>query len=85
MTHRITVYIIDPTDKKIHVEHSFYGRTLQEAQAWRDRHIGACEYFHAAEAGGNLAEESDVIDQIDWPTYEEEGVRTLDMEPEEET
>ena len=85
MATRITVYIIDPGDKKIHVAHEFYGHNLAEAQRMKTHHLAACEYFRAAETAGETAEEVDEIDQTDWPTYEVDtgyDGDVLDMEEE---
>ena len=82
MAYKITVYIVDPGDKKIHVEHSFYGKDRAEAERMKAHHLEACSYFRQAEANGYTDETAEEIDQEDWPEAEEEGTRTLDMEEE---
>jgi len=79
----LTVYIMDPGDKKIHVEHVFYGKDRTEAERMKAHHLQACEYFREAEAAGLTDEHMDEIDAEDWPQAEEEGIRTIDMEPEQ--
>ena len=83
MAHRLTVYIIDPVDKKIYVQHVFYGRTRLDAENTKARHLAGCEYFRAAEAAGMTDEEHEEIHQSEWPVAEPEGVTTIDMEQEE--
>lgn len=82
MAYKITVYIVDPGDKKIHVEHSFYGKDRAEAEQMKAHHLQACEYFRAAETSGYTDEEAREIDRDEWPEAEEEGTRTIDMEEE---
>jgi hypothetical protein len=84
VAYKITVYIVDPGDKKIHVEHSFYGKDRAEAQQMKAHHLQACEYFRAAEANGMTDEQSEEIDHEDWPVAEEEGVDVIDMEEDRE-
>jgi hypothetical protein len=82
MAYKITVYIVDPGDKKIHVEHSFYGKDRAEAEKMKAHHLQACEYFRAAETSGYTDETAEEIDEDDWPEVEEEGARIIDMEEE---
>lgn len=88
MAHRITVYIVDPADKKIHVEHTFYGRDAAEAERHKEHHLAACPYFQEADLAGNTSEESDDIDDFDWPAVEEsdddgDDTDVIDMELED--
>ena len=46
------VYIINPEDEEIFVEHIFYGDTKDEAEQVEKEHLGSCEYFRAAEQEG---------------------------------
>ncbi len=82
MAHRITVYIVDPGDKKIHVEHTFYGKNRAEAEQMKAHHLAACEYFRAAEAAGNTDEQEEEIDHDEWPVAEESDGDVIDMEAE---
>lgn len=43
------VYIVNPDDEEIYVEHIFYGDTKDECTQVRDEHLGSCAYFKAAE------------------------------------
>lgn len=81
MAYLITVYIMDPGDNKIHVEHRFYGKDRAEAQQMKAHHLTACEYFRAAENGGLTYEETEEIPQSDWPEPEEDDGDVIDMEP----
>lgn len=82
MAYKITVYIVDPGDKKVHVEHSFYGKDRAEAERMKAHHLDACSYFRAAETSGYTDERTEEIDLDEWPQAEEEGARTIDMEEE---
>jgi hypothetical protein len=77
---QITVYIVDPGDKKIHVKHSFYGKNRAEAEQMKAHHLQACEYFRQAEAAGLTDEHAEEIEPDDWPEAEETG-NVIDMEP----
>lgn len=80
MAYRITIHIVDPQDKKIHVTHRFYGESETEALAWMTRHVGACEYFRAQSEAGNTTEpDVEYITATQWPEAEENG-DVLDME-----
>jgi hypothetical protein len=81
MAYKITVYIVDPGDKKIHVEHSFYGKNRAEAEQMKAHHLQACEYFRAAESAGLTDEESGDMDQEDWPEAVEDGGNVIDINP----
>jgi hypothetical protein len=67
----LTVYIMDPGDKKIHVEHTFYGKNRAEAEQMKAHHLQTCEYFKKAEAAGLTDEHGMEISQDDWPEAEE--------------
>lgn len=79
MAYRITVYIVDPGDKRIHVEHSFYGKDRAEAERMKAHHLQACEYFRAAETAGYTDERSEEIDTDEWPTAEETNGDVIDV------
>jgi len=83
MAYSITVYIMDPGDKKIHVEHVFYGKDKAEAERMKAHHLQACEYFRAAEAAGLTDEHGEEIEQDEWPEAEEDAGDVIDMEPEQ--
>lgn len=83
MAFLVTVYIMDPGDKKIHVEHRFYGKDRAEAERMRDHHLQACEYFRSAETAGLTDTDVEEIDQDEWPEAEEIDGDTIDMEPEQ--
>jgi hypothetical protein len=81
MPYKITVYIVDPGDKRIHVEHSFYGKNRAEAEQMKAHHLQACEYFRAAESAGMTDETAEEIDADEWPEAEEDDGDVIDMEP----
>lgn len=62
------VYIINPDDEEIYVEHIFYGDTKDACKQVRDEHLGSCEYFRAAHAEGRTDERWEEIDREDLPT-----------------
>lgn len=77
MAYILRVYIIDPGDQTIKVEHVFYGLTEEEVDTYYREHIGNCEYFAAAEKEDRIIEviEPDVdVDDLPQPAdfYEEE-------------
>jgi hypothetical protein len=80
------VYIVDPGDEEIKVEHIFYGMTDKQAQTYRDEHLGSCSYFSAAEKAGNVIEEIEEIseDEIPQPEDFEEDEEKEEGEQEEE-
>lgn len=67
MAYRITVSIIDPGDRKIHVEHLFYGATESDALTAKRHHLQSCSYFRDAERDGFTDEEIEEIADRDWP------------------
>jgi hypothetical protein len=81
VAYRITVYIVDPGDKKIHVEHSFYGKDQAEAERMKAHHLQACEYFRAAENSGYTDEAGEEIPNHEWPRAEEIGGDIIDLPP----
>lgn len=83
MAYRLTVAIIDPGDKKIHVEHLFYGHTELEARTAKAHHLESCSYYRDAERDGYTDEEMEQIPNREWPQAEEVAGRVIDMEPEE--
>ena len=82
MAYKLTVYIVDPGDRKIHVEHVFYGKDRAEAEQMKAHHLEACEYFRAAENSGYTDEQGEHIDLSEWPVAEEAEGRVIDMEEE---
>lgn len=79
MAFLVTVYIIDPGDKKIHVEHRFYGKDRAEAERMKAHHLQACGYFRTAENGGFTYEETEEIDSDEWPEPEEIDGDVIDV------
>jgi hypothetical protein len=84
MAHRITVWIVDPGDKKIHVEHVFYGKDKAEAERMKAHHLDACSYFRQAETAGYTDEEAEEIPNSEWPAAEETDGDVIDVEPDVE-
>lgn len=72
MAYKLTVFIVNPDDKEIYVEHNFYGRTKADAEHVKREHLGSCEYFSAAEHEGRTVEEGEEIEDDDWPTVDED-------------
>jgi hypothetical protein len=79
MAFRLTVYIIDPGDKRIHVEHVFYGKNRAEAEKMKEHHLQACTYFRSAESNGYTDERGEDIDESEWPVAEETGGDIIDV------
>jgi hypothetical protein len=77
MAYALHVFIIDPGDDEIKVEHVFYGMTEKEVEAYRDEHLKSCSYFSTAEKAGNVIEELEEISEDEIPQPE-------DFEEEEE-
>lgn len=64
----LRVYIIDPGDGTIKVEHDFFGRTEKEVDTYYAEHIGSCEYFAAAVREDRVIEElEDEVPESDLP------------------
>ena len=74
MAYKLTVFIVDPDDKEIYVEHNFYGATRAAAEHVKKEHLGSCEYFSAAEEEGRTVEEGEEISEEDWPVVDDGGV-----------
>ncbi len=72
MAYKLTVFIVNPDDKEIYVEHNFYGHTRADAEHVKREHLGSCEYFSAAEEEGRTVEEGEEIEADDWPTVDED-------------
>lgn len=68
MAVEIEVYIVDP-DGEIKVKHSFYGRTVSEAETYLEHHKESCSYFKSNYNSGNVIEFVD--DDVDMPDAEE--------------
>lgn len=65
------VHIVDP-DGTIKVTHTFWGRTVEEAERYKRHHLNACEYFQAAEEEGRtIEEEIEAVPDADVPRPED--------------
>lgn len=84
MPYRLTVSIIDPGDKLIHVEHLFYGATEADARKSRAHHLQTCSYFAATERDGYTDEVMEQIPSSEWPQPEPADGPVIDMEPVED-
>jgi hypothetical protein len=80
MAYKLTVFIVNPDDEQIYVEHNFYGATRAAAEHVKKEHLGSCEYFSAAEEEGRTAEEGEEISDEDWPVVGDGGRDTDDDE-----
>lgn len=72
MAYKLTVFIVNPDDEQIYVEHNFYGETKAEAEHVKREHLASCEYFKAAEQEGRTIEEGEEIEAEDWPSVDED-------------
>lgn len=63
----LEVHVVDPGDNTIKVTHCFWGMTEREAQTYKREHLGSCEYFRAAEQGGNTIEDMSEVDEDEMP------------------
>jgi hypothetical protein len=72
MAYKLTVFIVNPDDNEIYVEHNFYGATRAAAEHVKKEHLGSCEYFSAAEEEGRTIEQGAEISEDDWPVADEE-------------
>lgn len=73
MAYALHVYIINPDDEEIYVEHIFYGENKDAAEQVKKEHLGSCEYFRAAEAEGRTDEWGEEIREEDLPRAEKRG------------
>jgi hypothetical protein len=73
MAYKLTVFIVNPDDKEIYVEHNFYGATRAAAEHVKKEHLAGCEFFSEAEEEGRTIEEGEEISEDEWPTAEEDG------------
>jgi hypothetical protein len=71
MAYKLTVFIVNPDDEQIYVEHNFYGYTKAEAEHVKHEHLDSCDYYRAAEAEGRTIEEGEEIEADEWPEVEE--------------
>ena len=71
MAYKLTVFIVNPDDEQIYVEHNFYGDTKADAEHVKHEHLGSCEYFRAAEKEGRTVEEGEEIEADDWPVVDD--------------
>jgi len=72
MAYKLTVFIVNPDDEQIYVEHNFYGDTKADAEHVKREHLGSCEYFKAAEHEGRTVEEGEEISEEDWPSVDDD-------------
>lgn len=70
MAYRLTVFIVNPDDERVYVEHNFYGETKADAEHVKEEHLGSCAYFKAAEDEGRTVEEGEEIPEEDLPEVE---------------
>lgn len=70
MAYKLTVFIVNPGDEQIYVEHNFYGETKADAEHVKHEHLASCEYFKAAQHEGRTVEEGEEIGADDWPTVD---------------
>jgi hypothetical protein len=70
MAYQLTVWIVNPDDEKIYVEHNFFGETKADAEHVKREHLESCEYFRAAQAEGRTVESGEEIESSDWPEVE---------------
>ena len=70
MAYRLTVFIVNPDDERVYVEHNFYGDTKADAEHVKQEHLASCEYFKAAEAEGRTVEEGEEITEDELPEVE---------------
>jgi hypothetical protein len=68
MAWALHVYIVNPDDELILVEHIFYGETKDEASQVKEEHLGTCSYFKAAEDEDRTDEKWEQIAEEDWPS-----------------
>ena len=48
------VYIVNPDDLKIYVEHIFYGETKDACLQVKTEHLASCAYYRQAEEDGRI-------------------------------
>jgi hypothetical protein len=70
MAYRLTVFIVNPDDEEIYVEHNFYGETKADAEHVKKEHLGSCAYFKTAEEEGRTVEEGEEIPEDERPVAE---------------
>jgi hypothetical protein len=70
MAYRLTVFIVNPDDEEVYVEHRFYGDTKADAEHVKREHLGSCAYFKAAEEDGRTDEVGEEIDDDERPSIE---------------
>jgi hypothetical protein len=62
-------FIKEKTSDRILVRHSFYGRNAEEAEKFKQHHLGSCEYYRAAEKEGRTIDIPVEIDEL--PEFDE--------------
>ena len=67
MAWALHVYIVNPDDEQILVEHIFYGETKDDAEQVKEEHLGTCSYFKAAEEEDRTDQKFVEIDDEEWP------------------
>lgn len=70
MPYALHVYIVNPDDEEIYVEHIFYGETKADAEHVKQEHLGSCSYFRAAEEEGRTDERGEEIAESERPSVE---------------
>jgi hypothetical protein len=70
MAYRLTIFIVNPDDEEVYVEHNFYGDTKADAEQVKREHLGSCAYFKAAEDEGRTVEEGEEISDDERPSVE---------------
>lgn len=67
------VYIVNPDDEEIYVEHIFYGETKADCTHVRDEHLGSCAYFKAAEQEARTDDRWQEIRASERPTVDQDA------------
>lgn len=71
MAWALHVYIINPDDEQIYVEHIFYGETKDAATQVKAEHVGSCEYFRLAEKEERTDEWWEEMHEEDLPSVKD--------------
>jgi hypothetical protein len=88
MAYAYHVYLVDPTEDYIPVEHIFYGRTKQECTDRFMAHQAVCKSFGPAVAEGRFDDLWEQIEASALPRVEEEDddedddEEVIDVDPE---
>lgn len=73
------VYIVNPDDEEIYVEHIFYGHTKADCTHVRDEHLASCAYFKAAEDEGRTDDKWEEIPDGARPTVDGDDGDAIDI------